>query len=107
MQPLDQKPAIAGGKPVRAPDRFLVFGAPSIGEEEIAEVVETLRGGWIGTGPRVARFEADFAAYTHSPQAVAVASFHHSIIRPFGSNIRPESSKPWVSSWPITMPMAP
>ena len=74
MQPLDQKPAIAGGKPVRTAERFLVFGAPALGEPEIAEVVETLRSGWIGTGPRVARFEADFAAYTGSPHAVAVAS---------------------------------
>lgn len=74
MQPLEQRPAIAGGKPVRGRDRFLVFGAPSIGEAEIAEVVETLRSGWIGTGPRVARFEADFATYTQSPHAVAVAS---------------------------------
>lgn len=42
---------------------FLVFGAPAIEEEEIAEVVACLRSGWIGTGPRVTRFEADFAAY--------------------------------------------
>ncbi len=42
---------------------YVVFGAPLIGEEEIAEVVECLRSGWIGTGPRVARFEAAFAAY--------------------------------------------
>jgi dTDP-4-amino-4,6-dideoxygalactose transaminase len=42
---------------------FLVFGAPQIGEEEIAEVVDCLRSGWLGTGPRVARFEADFAAF--------------------------------------------
>lgn len=42
---------------------FMVFGAPAIGEEEIAEVEAVLRSGWLGTGPRVARFEADFAAY--------------------------------------------
>ena len=42
-------------RPVR--DQMLVFGAPVIGEEEIAEVVATLRSGWIGTGPRAARFE--------------------------------------------------
>jgi dTDP-4-amino-4,6-dideoxygalactose transaminase len=73
-RPLDQKPAIAGGKPVRPPGRPLVFGAPALEEAEIAEVVETLRGGWIGTGPRVARFERDFARYTGAPHAVAVAS---------------------------------
>lgn len=44
-------------------DKFLVFGAPAIGEAEIEEVVAALRSRWIGTGPRVARFEADFAAY--------------------------------------------
>jgi dTDP-4-amino-4,6-dideoxygalactose transaminase len=74
MRALDREPAIAGGKPVRGADRYLVFGAPVIGEAEIAEVVDTLRSGWIGTGPRVARFEADFAAYVGAPQAVAVAS---------------------------------
>jgi dTDP-4-amino-4,6-dideoxygalactose transaminase len=42
---------------------FLVFGAPLIGEEEIAEVEAVLRSGWLGTGPRVARFEQDFAAW--------------------------------------------
>jgi len=44
-------------------EQFLVFGAPLIGDEEIAEVVDSLRAGWLGTGPKVARFEADFARY--------------------------------------------
>jgi dTDP-4-amino-4,6-dideoxygalactose transaminase len=44
-------------------DDFLIFGSPTIGEEEIAEVVDTLRSGWIGTGPKVARFEAMLADY--------------------------------------------
>lgn len=48
-------------KPVR--DNFLVFGSPAIGEDEINEVVSCLRSGWLGTGPRVAQFEKDFAAY--------------------------------------------
>jgi dTDP-4-amino-4,6-dideoxygalactose transaminase len=42
---------------------FMWFGAPSIGEEEIAEVVATLESGWLGTGPRVMRFEKAFADY--------------------------------------------
>lgn len=42
---------------------FLVFAAPDIHEEEIAEVEACLRSGWLGTGPRVARFEREFAAY--------------------------------------------
>jgi dTDP-4-amino-4,6-dideoxygalactose transaminase len=44
-------------------ESFLVFGAPLIGEEEIAEVEACLRSGWLGTGPRVARFETNFAEY--------------------------------------------
>ncbi|MHB8743869.1 MAG: DegT/DnrJ/EryC1/StrS family aminotransferase [Sulfuricaulis sp.] len=44
-------------------DNFLVFGAPALGEAEIDEVLASLRSGWLGTGPKVARFEADFATY--------------------------------------------
>jgi len=50
---------------------FLVFGAPAIGEEEIAEVEACLRSGWLGTGPRTKRFEADFAAYKGVPASLA------------------------------------
>ena len=53
---------------------YLVFGSPALGEQEIAEVVATLRSGWIGTGPRVQRFEREFAEYVDSPHAVAVSS---------------------------------
>ncbi|CRI66652.1 Spore coat polysaccharide biosynthesis protein spsC [Thiocapsa sp. KS1] len=42
---------------------FLIFGAPDIQDAEIAEVVDSLESGWLGTGPKVARFERDFAAY--------------------------------------------
>lgn len=45
------------------PDPFLIFGAPSIDEAEIAEVMACLRSGWLGTGPRVAQFEKNFAAW--------------------------------------------
>ncbi|MDN5881627.1 MAG: DegT/DnrJ/EryC1/StrS family aminotransferase, partial [Nitrosospira sp.] len=45
------------------PEPFLVFGTPAIGEEEVEEVEACLRSGWLGTGPRVACFEKDFAAY--------------------------------------------
>lgn len=44
-------------------DNFLIFGAPDIRADEIDEVVATMESGWLGTGPRVARFERDFAAY--------------------------------------------
>src|SRR5437870_4171873 len=53
---------------------LLVFGAPDLREAEIAEVVDVLRSGWIGTGPRVARFERNFAAYKGVPQALALNS---------------------------------
>lgn len=42
---------------------FIPFALPDIGEEEIAEVVDSLRSGWITTGPKVKRFEDDFAAF--------------------------------------------
>ncbi|HEX2956612.1 MAG TPA: DegT/DnrJ/EryC1/StrS family aminotransferase [Chitinispirillaceae bacterium] len=60
--------------PVRPKDRFLVFGSPCIGEAEIDEVVATLRSGWIGTGPRVSKFENQFVSYINSPFGVAVNS---------------------------------
>ena len=53
---------------------FLVFGSPQIEQAEIDEVVASLHSGWLGTGPKVARFEIDFAAYKDAPHAVAVSS---------------------------------
>jgi dTDP-4-amino-4,6-dideoxygalactose transaminase len=59
---------------VPAREQFLPFALPSIGEEEIAEVVDTLRSGWVTTGPKVKRFEADFGVYTNASHALAVNS---------------------------------
>ena len=42
---------------------FLPFARPEIGDAEIAEVVDTLRSGWLTTGPKARRFEEDFSAY--------------------------------------------
>jgi dTDP-4-amino-4,6-dideoxygalactose transaminase len=67
-------PAIAGGDPIRPRDRRLIFGAPVIGEAEIASVTECLRSNWIGLGGRVERFEQEFARYKGAPYAVAVSS---------------------------------
>jgi dTDP-4-amino-4,6-dideoxygalactose transaminase len=53
---------------------FLIFGSPAIEEAEIAEVVATLRSGWIGTGPRVARFEEMFGEFIGARHAVALSS---------------------------------
>jgi dTDP-4-amino-4,6-dideoxygalactose transaminase len=56
-------------------DRFLPFCLPEIGDEEIAEVVDTLRSGWLTTGPKTAQFEKEFARYIGSDvQALAVNS---------------------------------
>lgn len=52
---------------------FIVFGAPSIHEEEIDEVVACMRSGWLGTGPRVARFEREFANYKGVSAGVVAA----------------------------------
>ena len=52
----------------------IVFGAPAIGEEEIDEVVDTLRSGWLGTGPKTKRFEQEFAEYVGCEHAVATNS---------------------------------
>ncbi len=53
---------------------FLPFSPPLIGEEEIMEVVDTLRSDWITTGPKVKRFEQEFATAVKAPAALAVSS---------------------------------
>lgn len=55
-------------------DTFLPFSPPLIGEEEIAEVVDTLRSDWITTGPKVRRFEEEFAGYVGAPAALGLNS---------------------------------
>jgi len=54
--------------------RFVPFHVPSIGEEEIAAVVATLRSGWLTTGDRAAAFEREFARRIGTPHALAVSS---------------------------------
>lgn len=61
-------------EPVRTRERFLVFGGPQIEDSEIQEVVDCLNSRWLGTGPRTARFEKEFAAYKKHPYAAAVHS---------------------------------
>ena len=53
---------------------FLPLASHSLGEEEIAEVVDTLRSDWITTGPKVKRFEEEFAAALGAPAALGVNS---------------------------------
>lgn len=64
--------AIDGGKPIRA--TFLPFHRPSLGPEEEAEVLDTLRSGWLTTGPKTHRFEQVFSRYVGAPYALGVTS---------------------------------
>lgn len=50
---------------------FVPFALPEIGEDEIAEVVDTLKSGWITTGPKSRRFEQDFVAYLEARAGLA------------------------------------
>lgn len=68
MNPL----AIHGGKPIRA--TMLGFGVPHFDDNAIAEVVDTLKSGWVSTGPKTKRFEEEFAAYVGAKYAVALNS---------------------------------
>ncbi|NIT56586.1 MAG: aminotransferase class I/II-fold pyridoxal phosphate-dependent enzyme, partial [Aliifodinibius sp.] len=55
-------------------EEFLPFALPSIGEEEIQEVVDSLRSGWVTTGPKVKQFEKNISEYVRCKNAVAVNS---------------------------------
>jgi len=56
-------------------NKFIPFATPDIGEDEIAEVVNALRSGWITTGPKVKQFESDFQEFIGgSVEAIAVNS---------------------------------
>ena len=66
------KPAIINGKPVRS--SFLPPFRHSIGEEEINEVVDTLKSDWVTTGPKTFNFEDIFSKKVDSKYAIAVSS---------------------------------
>ena len=55
-------------------ENLLPFHTPDVGDEEIAEVVDVLRSGWLTTGPKVREFEQEFAAKVGAQHAVAVNS---------------------------------
>src|SRR4030042_7129069 len=65
-------PAIEGGKPIR--EKFLIFGRTHITQDDIESVVDTMRSGWIGTGPKTAIFEDKIAKYVNAEYAVALNS---------------------------------
>lgn len=52
---------------------FIVFGSPQVAQTEIDEVVACMGSGWLGTGPRVAQFESDFATYKDTTPAQVAA----------------------------------
>lgn len=53
---------------------FLPFHVPDLDDHEIRSVEETLRSGWITTGPKVKEFECRFAEYVGARHAIAVNS---------------------------------
>ena len=75
---------------IRSSENFLTFGSPLIEDEEIQEVVATLKSGWLGTGPKVMKFQEDFKNYQKAEQAIAVnsctAALHLSLL---SANLQP------------------
>ncbi|MEK7165954.1 MAG: DegT/DnrJ/EryC1/StrS family aminotransferase, partial [Patescibacteria group bacterium] len=66
------KPAIEGGKPIRK--EFLVFGKPKISSKELNEVIDTIKSGWLGTGPKTHQFEEAFKRFVGCKFAIALNS---------------------------------
>ena len=54
--------------------RIIPFSPPDISEAEINEVIETLKSGWITTGPRVKQFEQNLKEFTHADGVVCLSS---------------------------------
>ncbi len=65
-------PALAGGTPIKKD--YLIFGSPAIEQAEIDEVVDSLKSGWLGTGPKVKQFEDDFSEYIGAKHCIALNS---------------------------------
>lgn len=68
----NDKPAVAGGNPVR--EEPLRFGVPLVEQEEIDGVVQVLKSGWLSTGPRTQEFEERFKDYIGARNALALNS---------------------------------
>ena len=60
--------------PMTRRKEMLAFSRPSLGDEEIAEILHSMRSGWITTGPKCARFEQDVCEYVGAKHAVALSS---------------------------------
>jgi dTDP-4-amino-4,6-dideoxygalactose transaminase len=72
MESIITEPEEVVHKPVS--EKYLVFGSPYLNEDEYHEIIEVLKSKWIGTGPRVHRFEEMFCAYKNVNHAVALNS---------------------------------
>lgn len=82
VQKFIQTPAVENGDPVR-PD-FLPFNLPLLGKEEEDEVIDTLRSGWLTTGPKTKKLEGMFQDYLGCRNAICVnsctAALHLSLV---------------------------
>ena len=68
---------------------FLLFHKPFISEEEVDEIVDTVRSGWISMGPKTIRFENNFSEYIGANKSIAVSSWTaagHLTLEAFGIN---------------------
>jgi dTDP-4-amino-4,6-dideoxygalactose transaminase len=65
---------VSSEAPARRRREFLLFSPPAVGQAEIDEVVDTLRSGWITTGPKTQQFEAAFRNRVEAPAALAINS---------------------------------
>jgi dTDP-4-amino-4,6-dideoxygalactose transaminase len=76
--PVHSRIVESGAQPPEAPAKcrrdFLLFSPPAVGQEEIDEVVDTLRSGWITTGPKTQQFEAAFKTRVDAPATLAINS---------------------------------
>jgi dTDP-4-amino-4,6-dideoxygalactose transaminase len=66
--------SLTGSAKAERRSEFLLFSPPAIGGEEIEEVVDTLRSGWITTGPKTRRFEGEFRNRVGAPDALGLNS---------------------------------
>ena len=64
----------AAAAPTTTRSDFLLFSQPAVGQEEIEEVVDTLRSGWITTGPKTRQFEAAFGQRVGAPDTLGLNS---------------------------------
>lgn len=68
---------------------FLLFHRPFISEEEVDEIVDTVRSGWLSMGPKTIKFEEDFNSYIGSKRSIAVSSWTaagHLTLEAYGLN---------------------